>query len=114
MVKRNHMVEIGRVVLVNYGSQNGKTGVVIDVVDQNRVLVDGLGIARQTIPMRHLALTAIKADVPRSVRTSKLAKLLADQDVAAKFAATTWGKKLAATQKRAALSDFDRFKVMIL
>jgi len=34
--------------------------------------------------------------------------------VVGNFAASSWGKKLAASKKRAALSDFDRFKVMCL
>ncbi|KAI3989105.1 hypothetical protein MKX01_033141 [Papaver californicum] len=36
-------VEIGRVALVNYGENYGKLVVIVDVIDQNRALVDALG-----------------------------------------------------------------------
>ena len=34
-------VEIGRVVLINYGEDAGKLGTIVDVVDNGRALVDG-------------------------------------------------------------------------
>jgi large subunit ribosomal protein L14e len=34
-------------------------------------------------------------------------------DVLAKFAATSWGKKLAARSAKAAMSDFDRYKAAV-
>lgn len=34
-------IEIGRVAYVAYGPSKGKLVVIIDVIDQNRVLVDG-------------------------------------------------------------------------
>jgi hypothetical protein len=41
MVARNHFVEIGRVVCINYGPDAGKLAVIVDVVNQNCALVDG-------------------------------------------------------------------------
>ena len=46
--------------------------------------------------------------------SSKLAPLIAAADVEGQFKASSWGKKLARTNKRAATSDFGRFKVMCL
>lgn len=34
-------VEVGRVALVNYGEDTGKLCVIVDIVDQNKALVDG-------------------------------------------------------------------------
>jgi large subunit ribosomal protein L14e len=34
-------------------------------------------------------------------------------DILAKWESTSWAKKLAAKKKRANLTDFDRFKVMV-
>ncbi|EJK50611.1 hypothetical protein THAOC_30354, partial [Thalassiosira oceanica] len=34
-------VEVGRVVYINYGADAGKIATVIDIVDQNKCLVDG-------------------------------------------------------------------------
>ena len=45
-------VEIGRVAYVNFGPEQGKLCVVVDVVDSKRALVDGpsTGVHRQQMP----------------------------------------------------------------
>jgi len=109
-------VETGRVALINYGPDYGKWVVILDVVDQNRVLADGSanGVKRQTIPLKWLSLLNIKIKVPRTVGPAKLAKFFAINDVAGKVAATSWGKKIGKQAIRANLTDFERFKVMLL
>jgi large subunit ribosomal protein L14e len=42
-----------------------------------------------------------------------LKKALADNDVLAKFQASSWGKKLQSKVDKANQSDFDRFKAMM-
>ena len=44
-------VELGRVCLINYGEEAGKLATIVDVIDNNRVLVDGpeTGVKRQPI-----------------------------------------------------------------
>ena len=34
-------IEIGRVVCLNYGRDSGKTAVVLDILDENRILIEG-------------------------------------------------------------------------
>mgnify|MGYP001039788743 CR=1 FL=1 len=118
MVKAHVYVEIGRVVVINYGELAGKVAVIIDVVDQARALIDGpatlTGVSRQTIPFRNLSLTAIKLDVPRAVRPGTLAKAFTKADVLGQFKKTAWAKKQARAEVRKNLSDFDRFKLMLL
>lgn len=113
MVKRNNFVEIGRVALVNYGENAGKYVVILDVADASSVLVDGptSGVARQLMPTKWLALSPVKVKVPRSVTTTTLKKFIVANDVDAKVAAVNWVKKAAARDARAALTDFERFKV---
>ena len=41
-------------------------------------------------------------------------KALAKDDIVAKFNQTAWAKKLETRKRRAELSDFDRFKVLLL
>merc|ERR1719272_2487736 len=88
-------VEIGRVVLINTGENKGKIAVIVDVVDANRALVSGptLGVARHAINFKTISLTKF--------------------GIAAKWADTTWSKKLASKAKRASLSDFERFQVKV-
>ena len=44
-------VEIGRVARINFGPLEGKLAVIVDIISENRVLVDGQNIKRQVIPM---------------------------------------------------------------
>ena len=115
MAKTN-FVETGRVALINYGPDYGKWVVVLDIIDQSRVLADGSanGVKRQAIPTRWLSLTSIKIAVPRTIGVDKINKYFQISKVAEKVAATAWGKRVAAQKTRANLSDFDRFKVMLL
>jgi large subunit ribosomal protein L14e len=53
-------VEIGRVAKVNMGADEGKLVTVLDVVNQNRVLVEGENVQRMVIPVRRLSLTKFK------------------------------------------------------
>ena len=110
-------VEVGRVVLINYGPETGQLATIVDIVDSNKCLIDGpadiTGVDRQVIPYKRISLTDFKVEIGRNARAKTLKKAWADGDVMAKWEATSWAKKLSAKKKRAALSDFDRFKVMV-
>ena len=110
-------MEVGRVVLVNYGPDAGKLATVVDIVDQNGCLIDGpeelTGVSRQVIPFSRVALTDFTVKIQRNARQKTLKAKWAEADVLAKWEASRWAKKLATKKKRAALSDFDRFKVMV-
>ncbi|ONM57178.1 60S ribosomal protein L14-1 [Zea mays] len=106
-------VEIGRVALVNYGKDYGRLVVIVDVVDQNRALVDAPDMVRCQINFKRLSLTDIKIDIKRVPKKSTLIKAMEEADVKTKWENSSWGKKLIVQKRRAALSDFDRFKVML-
>jgi large subunit ribosomal protein L14e len=110
-------VEVGRVVLINYGPDAGKLATIIDIVDQNKCLIDGpaniTGVSRQVIPFKRVALTDFVVKIQLNAREKTLKRAWAEADVMAKWEASSWAKKLATRKKRASLSDFDRFKVMV-
>jgi large subunit ribosomal protein L14e len=110
-------MEVGRVVFINYGPEAGKLATVIDIVDQNKCLIDGprdiTGVSRQVIPYTRIALTDYTVNIQQNARQKTLKKAWAEADVLAKWEASSWAKKLASKKKRASLSDFDRFKVMV-
>jgi len=110
-------VEIGRVVLINYGPETGKLATIIDIVDQNKCLIDGpvnlTGVTRQMISFKRIALTDLKADICRNARQKTLTKAWVDGKIEEKWESTSWAKKLSAKKKRAKLTDFGRFKVMV-
>uniref|UniRef100_A0A7S2ZLT4 Large ribosomal subunit protein eL14 domain-containing protein n=1 Tax=Rhodosorus marinus TaxID=101924 RepID=A0A7S2ZLT4_9RHOD len=109
-------VEAGRVALIDKGKDYGKLVVIVDVLDQNKCLVDGpcTGVKRQLMPYKHLQLTTIKIPVKRGSKPSIVKRHFENEKVAETFASSAWGKKLEVRNKRAALSDYDRFKVMVL
>ena len=111
-------VEIGRVVLINYGEDAGKLGTIVDVVDNGRALVDGptaiTGVTRQIIPFKRLAQTDFKAKIGRGARQKALNKAWAAGDIKAQWDASSWAKKLAAQKTRAGTTDFGRFRAMLL
>eukprot|EP01036_Dinobryon_divergens_P023163 gene23162-31482_t len=111
-------VEVGRVVLINFGPDAGKLATVIDVVDSKRIFVDGpqsiTGVHRQVIAIKRVSLTDIVVGgVHRNSKLKNITAAWKDQDILSKWESSAWAKRLSSKKTRANLSDFDRFKVMI-
>lgn len=108
-------MEVGRVVLINYGPDKGRLAVVIDIVDQNKCLIDcpSTGVARQVIPFKRIALTDFTVGIQANARQKTLLAKWEEAGMDQKWEATGWARKLAARKKRASLNDFGRFKVMV-
>merc|ERR1712107_347337 len=79
-------VEIGRVAVIQDGDAAGKIAAIVDVIDQNRVLVDGpcSGVLRQQMKIKNLHLTPIKITFPFSARTKVVRKAWEAEKVADK------------------------------
>mmetsp|Transcript_20561 Transcript_20561/g.42659 ORF Transcript_20561/g.42659 Transcript_20561/m.42659 type:complete len:134 (+) Transcript_20561:86-487(+) len=114
MFKR--FVEPGRLALITFGPCAGKMCTIIDIVDQQRVLVDGpesvTGVKRHMMPIKRLSLTDFKSGIFRGAREKALKQQLEKGDIMAKWAATNWAKKIKARETRANMTDFERFKLM--
>ncbi|KAL8158350.1 large ribosomal subunit protein eL14z-like [Apium graveolens] len=106
-------VEIGRVALVNYGKDYGKLVVIVDVIDQNRALVDAPDMVRGQMNFKRLTLTDITVDINRTPKKKDLVKAMEAADVKNKWENSSWGRKFIVQKRRAALNDFDRFKLML-
>ena len=109
-------VEVGRVVLINYGPSAGKLAIVVEIINTSRILVDGptTGVKRQEISLKRISLTDFKIDVARGVKRAALKKAIDEFGLAKKWGETSWARKLQQRAKRASLTDFDRFKVKVL
>jgi len=116
MVFKRH-VEVGRIVLINYGPEKGKLATIIDIVDQNKCLIDGpielTGVARQVISYSRIALTDLTVKIQFNARQKTLVAAWKEADTQAKWDNSSWAKKLQSKKTRLSLSDFSRFKVMI-
>lgn len=109
-------VEIGRAVYINYGPNTGRVAVIVEIINTSRVLIDGptSGVKRQEISLRRVSLTDFVLPVARSVNRVNLKKACEEFGLNKKWEATPFGKKLQRAATRAKLTDFDRFKVMVL
>ena len=116
MVFKRH-VEVGRIVLINYGPEKGSLATIIDIVDQNKCLIDGpaelTGVSRQVISYSRIALTDLTVKIQVNARQKTLVAAWKTADTQAKWDASSWAKKLQSKKTRLSLSDFNRFKVMI-
>ncbi|XP_011004022.1 PREDICTED: 60S ribosomal protein L14-2-like [Populus euphratica] len=106
-------VEIGRVALVNYGKDYGKLVVIVDVIDQNRALVDAPDMVRSQMNFKRLSLTDIKIEINRVPKKKALIEAMEKADVKNKWENSSWGRRLTVQKRRASLNDFDRFKLML-
>ena len=107
-------VEIGRVALVNYGKDYGRLVVIVDVIDQNRALVDAPDMVRSQMNFKRLQLTDIKIDIKRVPKKKALIQAMQEADVQGKWEKSSWGRKLIVQRRRATLNDFDRFRLMLV
>ncbi|TBU24670.1 60S ribosomal protein L14 [Dichomitus squalens] len=109
-------VEVGRVVLLKSGPQEGQIAVIAEIIDHNRAIIDGptTGVPRQAFSYRHLTLTPfVLTSLPRGAGTGAIRKQLEKEGTVEKWQKSSWAQKREAIAKRRSLSDFERFVVLI-
>ena len=107
-------VEVGRLVVGVFGSMNRKTAVIVDIVDQNKVLIDGTAFhgARRIYPLTRLRLTNFKlTGIPRGIKSTPLRKAIEDQKLVEQWSKSSLALKLAAKSRKDKLNDFGRFQL---
>lgn len=137
------LVEVGRVVLIHGGPSDGKLATIVEIIDHKRVctvmriakreiveaqvltsiqaLIDGpssdpeASVPRQAIALAQLILTPLVLEkLPRAARTGVVKAHWEKAGIDAKWQESTWAKKRAQKERRRALTDFERFKVLRL
>ncbi|MBD3253838.1 MAG: 50S ribosomal protein L14e [Candidatus Lokiarchaeota archaeon] len=77
--------DIGRIVVKTMGREAGYYGVIVDIIDKNYLLVDGLQIRRRRVNYKHIEPTsdtidikkgASNTDVEKAIKAAKLTKKL--------------------------------------
>ncbi|KAL6729715.1 hypothetical protein Aduo_000747 [Ancylostoma duodenale] len=108
------LVQIGRVVFIAKGKDAGKIATVVDVVDGNRVLIDGpsTGVVRCVRNLKDLQLTKFVVKVRVGQRTKGVKEAFDGAKINEQFKKTQWAKKIAQKAVRAKLTDYERFKLM--
>ncbi|ORY67428.1 ribosomal protein L14-domain-containing protein [Pseudomassariella vexata] len=116
------MVEVGRVVLLQgNGPHTGRLAAIVEIIDHKRILVDGpsadakLAVPRQALPTSEVLLSPfVIENLPRGIRQAGLKAAWEKAGIDAKWKESNWAKRKEQTERRQALTDFDRFKVMRL
>merc|ERR1712071_215307 len=106
-------VQVGRVVYIAKGEDAGKIAAIVDIIDQNRAVLDGptSGVARQARRFTELHLTNFVIKIQRRTTTKAVRIAWESEKVADKWAATSWARRIEKREKRASLTDLERFKV---
>uniref|UniRef100_A0A1I8IB88 Large ribosomal subunit protein eL14 n=2 Tax=Macrostomum lignano TaxID=282301 RepID=A0A1I8IB88_9PLAT len=112
MGKLDKFVQVGRVAFIANGADSGKVCAIAEIVDQNRVLIDGpcTGVRRQVCDMKRLHLTGFHLPLPHSSRTAVVRRKWLAANLDERWTGTSWAKKLEARRLRASMTDFDRFR----
>ena len=110
----NKFVEIGRVVFIAKGKDQGKLAVIVNVIDGNRVLLDGptTGVVRGVRNFKDLHLTKYMVDVRLGQQTKGVQQAFEKAGISEQWKNSLWAKKLDKRHIRANLTDFERFKVL--
>ena len=96
------------------GPSQGKIAAIVDVIDQNRVLLDGpqSGVPRQEYRIKNLHLTPLAINVAFSARTRVVRKEWEAGNISQKWEESAWAKRMQMKARRQGLNDFERFKLM--
>ncbi|KAH8327703.1 hypothetical protein KR074_010967, partial [Drosophila pseudoananassae] len=106
-------VQTGRIAKASAGPLKGRLLAIVDVIDQNRVLVDGplTGVPRQEYRLSNLHLTKYRIKFPYTAPTRIVRKAWTESDLKAQWKVSPWSVKAQNICKRSQLNDFDRFKL---
>lgn len=69
------MIEIGRVCVKIAGREAGKMCVIVDIIDENFVLIDG-DVKRRKCNIKHLELTPRKIEIKKGAGTEEVKKAM--------------------------------------
>lgn len=109
-------VEIGRVSLVSFGPNADQPVVIVDIIDDKRVVVDYVNgeKAREVIPVRRLKLTDLVTKIDRGAAPENVSEALNRDHILDKWNNTLWAKRIASRQAKIQMNDFQRFKYAAL
>ena len=107
-----NIIGIGKIVSIVYGSSAGKIGVIIDILDEKKCLIDG-PCGRQIINLKRLELTNFKIHVKKKISSKKIHQKFLQNDILKSWYSSIKGKKVLKNNLKLKFSDFDNFKFMI-
>ncbi|CAC26988.1 60S ribosomal protein L14 [Guillardia theta] len=109
---RRHNIEIGRFVKIRYGHQINSIGVIIDIIDNNRCLIDGYS-GRQVINSNRIIPTYLKIQINRNIKSKKLNQILLNDSILLKVSKLKFMIINKINQEKDKFNDFEAFKFLI-
>lgn len=115
-VSERRMVEVGRLVVRTGGCVEGKLGTIVNIVDQNRVVLDGAGLkdgaTREVVNIKDIELTDfVTPKIGFGARSAVVRKAVESAKTEDQWNTTVWAQKLHIRKAKAALDDFGRFQL---
>ena len=112
------MVELGRIVHIIHGPHAGKSAVIVNILDHNRIFVDGpevmTGVPRHVTHTKWITLSGIVvSQVTPNMTTHKLCERYTRQNIKKRLEKTPTSLAIKRKQLRSTLTDFDRFRANI-
>ena len=105
-------IELGRLILIIKGKDAGKVAVILNVIDQNRFVVEGKGVNRQLVNQKDIEVTPFVCEEVGLNDSSKVVGAKVEKSkILEQWAASAWAKKVAVRELRANVDDFTRFKL---
>merc|ERR1712151_502810 len=110
MVYSKH-IEIGGIV---YSEKAKKPAAIVNVISLKRLLVDDGSCGRFEVNAKNIRLTDLKVKISWGARPGTVKKAWAAANMTEAYAGTDMAKAAATKQRRANLTDFERYKLMRL
>ncbi|KAI0423881.1 ribosomal protein L14-domain-containing protein [Xylaria sp. FL1042] len=111
-------VEVGRLVLINKGPYSGRIAAIVEIISEKRVLVDGPSadekfvVPKGPVALSDVLLTDLNLEIPRALRTGTLKTFWEKAEIDKKWQASKWAQRSQRTERRKALTDFQRFQLL--
>ncbi|EAN82805.1 putative 60S ribosomal protein L14 [Trypanosoma cruzi] len=115
MVKANY-IRAGRLVRIIRGPRQDRVGVVVDIIDGNRVLVENPAdkkMWRHVQNLKNVEPLKFSVELSRNCSTRTLKNVLAEKKILEKYAATKSARRIAAKRAFARSTDFERYQLRV-
>lgn len=115
MVK-SHYIRAGRLVRILRGPRQDHVGVIVDIVDANRILIENptdRKMWRHVANVKNIEPLKYVANVSRNCSSKALRETLESSGVLARYAGTRTARRVEAKRALAASTDFERYQLRV-
>jgi large subunit ribosomal protein L14e len=111
-----HYIRVGRLVRILRGPRENKVGVITDIIDATRVLVENPEdhkMWRHVQSLKNVEPLKFNVAITRNPKASALKEALARSNALAKYAKTSSARHITASNALANATDFERYQLRV-